>query len=188
MKILVPLVGLIALVGCNSQPTVSASNASGEEVAAKMKAAGMDGQFVSPGQWQMTMTINDMRIPGMPAEFAEKMKAHMGKGRTFESCLTPEEARKPKEDFFAKGNGNCRYDRFTMGGGKIDAVMKCTDPGGQAGGSRTMTMNGTYGPDAYKMTMASTGEAAPGNPMSGLSMKMAMDAKRTGACTGKENG
>ena len=36
------------------------------------------------------------------------------------TSLTPEEAKKPKEDFFA-GNDKCRYDHFRMGDGKIDA-------------------------------------------------------------------
>jgi Protein of unknown function (DUF3617) len=176
---------LCTLSACNSSPTVTASNASGEDVAAKVKAAGMDAQFVSPGRWQTTMTIKDMSIPGLPPQMAERMKAHMGSAKTFETCLTPEEAKKPKEDFFAKGNGNCRYDKFSVGGGKVDAVMQCSEEGGMA---RTMTMNGSYGPDAYHMNMASTGAPATGNPMAGMSMKMEMDAKRTGECTGKENG
>jgi Protein of unknown function (DUF3617) len=169
------------LAACNTSPTVTATNASAEDVAAKMKASGMDAQFVSPGQWRTTMTIAEMKIPGMSAEMAESMKGHMGAAKSFESCLTKEEASKPKEDFFAKGNGDCRYDRFTMGNGKIDAVMQCK----AQGATRTMTMNGTYGPDAYRMTIASTGTADSANPVAGMSMKMEMDAKRTGECTGK---
>ena len=175
---------VLALGACSKSPTVSATNASGEEVAAKVKASGMDTQFVSPGHWQMTMTIREMAIPGLPPQMAEKMKAHMGQGKTFDSCLTPEQAKKPKEDFFAKGNGNCRYDRFSMGDGKIDAVMQCKGEGGQ----RTMTLNGTYSPEAYHMAVASTGSGASDSPMAAMSMKMEVDAKRTGECTGKEEG
>ena len=174
---------LLALAACSKGPTVTATNASGEEIAAKVKDSGMDSQFVSPGHWQMTMTVAEMNIPGMPPQMAEQMKSHMGQGKTFESCLTPEEAKKPKEDFFSKGNGDCRYDRFSMGGGKIDAVMQCK--GG--GGARTMTMNGTYSPDAYHMAVTSTGTGDAKNPMAGMSMKMEMDAKRTGECTSKED-
>lgn len=175
---------LLALSACNTSPTVTASNASGEEVAAKIKASGMETQFVSPGRWETKMTIAEMAIPGLPPEMQDQMKVHMGQAKTFASCLTPEEAKKPKEGFFAKGNGNCRYDSFTMGSGKIDAVMQC-DTGG---GKRTMTMNGAYSPDAYKMTVASKGTGDAANPMAGMSMKMEMDAKRTGACTGNEDG
>ena len=174
----------LALAACSKGPTVSATNASGEEVAAQVKASGMDSQFVSPGHWQMTMTVAEMTIPGLPPQMAEKMKSHMGQSKVHESCLTPEQVKRPREDFFAGGDKGCRYDHFTMGGGKIDALMKCSGDTG----ARTMTMTGTYSPDAYHMAIASTGAGAPGNPMAGMSMKMEMDAKRTGECTGKENG
>lgn len=174
----------IALAACSKGPTISATNASGEEVAAKVKASGMDTQFVAPGHWQMTMTIREMSVPGLPPQMAERMKTHMGQAKVHESCLTPEDVKKPKGDFFGAADKSCRYDHFTMGGGKIDALMKCN--GGE--GARTMTMTGTYSADAYHMAVASTGPGAPGNPMTGMSMKMDMDAKRTGECTGKENG
>ena len=80
------------------------------------------------------------------------------------------------------GSNGCRYDHFTMSGGKIDAAMKCTGNGA----TRTMTMQGNYSPDHYHMAIASTGSGA--GPAGGMSMKMEMDAKRTGACTGKEDG
>jgi Protein of unknown function (DUF3617) len=173
---------LLALAACSKGPTVSATNASGEEVAAKVKAAGVGTAFVSPGHWQMAMTINEIKMPGMPPQFAEKMKAHTGAAKTFETCLTPEEAKKPGKDFFAKGNGECSYDKFSMGDGRIDAVMQCSEQGGK----RLITMNGTYGGDAYHMALTSTGAAAGEGPMAGMSMKMEIAGKRTGECTGKE--
>lgn len=171
------------LAACHSQPTVTAQNASAAEVAAKLDAAGGSDAFVNPGHWKMTMTINDMTIPNMPPAMAQKMKGAMANARTFESCLTPEEAKKPKEGFFAGSNNQCRYEHFTMGGGKIDAAMQCNEQMG----SRTMKMTGTYGGDAYHMTIASTGSGAANNPAAGMSMTMTMDAKRTGECTGKED-
>jgi len=78
-----------------------------------------------------------------------------------------------KEDFFAGTNKNCRYDHFNMGGGKIDAVMKCTEEGM----AQTMTMAGTYSPDTYQMTMAMKSEGGAA-AASGMSMKMRVDAKR----------
>ena len=175
------LLGALALAACHSSPTVTATNASVADVAAKMKAANLDGSFVSPGHWQTTMVVKDMSIPGMPPQMAEKMKAHMGQAKTFESCLTEEEAKKPKEDFFG-ADRSCRYDKFDMGGGKIDATMTCASDGM----TRTMTMNGTYSSDAYHMAMATIG-TGKASAMGNMSMKMEMDAKRTGACTGKED-
>ena len=168
----------LLLCGCNKG--VDMKNASASEVADKVKAATADGQFVSPGRWESTMTMIDMTMPGMPPEAAARMKGMMGKPRTFTSCLTEAEAKRPKEDFFSGGDGgNCRYDHFTMSGGTIDAAMSCKE----AGAMRTMTMKGTYSPDHYHMAVAATGN---GGAAGGMSMKMEMDAKRTGACTGKE--
>jgi hypothetical protein len=68
-----------------------------------------------------------------------------------------------------------------MGKGKIDAQMHCQ----QQGVSQTMTMAGTYGPEAYAMHMTSKTEGgAAGETMS---MKMRVEAKRVGECTGKES-
>ena len=115
----------------------------------------------------------------MPAGVADEMKRAQGREMTSETCLTPEEAKRPKEDFFG-GKDNCRYERFNMGNGKIDAVMNCSE----GGGAQTMTMAGTYSGDAYQMqmTMQSQGDGEDG----AMAMKMRVDAKRIGACTGKE--
>ncbi len=177
---LLPLGALIVLAACSSQPTVTARNASVADVSNKVEAAVAGGQFISPGRWEAKMTIAEMTIPGMPPSMAAKMQGHMGAGRTFVSCLTPEEVRAPKGKFFGAVDKTCRYDRFTMSGGKIDSVMTCTT----RGTTRTMTMAGTYAPDSYTMAMTSTGT---GTGPEAMSMKMSMVGKRTGACTGKED-
>ena len=169
----------LPLAACDSDPEVSARNASAEEVAKKLEAAGGSENFVNPGKWQSTVTLQEMTVPGMPAAVADEMKRVQGQSTTSETCLTPEEAKRPKEDFFG-GKDNCRYEKFNMGNGKIDAVMKCAE----GGGAQTMTMAGTYSGDAYRMqmTMQSDGDGAD----SAMAMKMRVDAKRIGACTGKE--
>lgn len=172
----------LILAACNSSPTVTATNASVQEVSNKVAAASANGQFVSPGRWETTMKIDEMTMPGMPPAMAEKAKARMAQAKTITSCLTPEEAKAPKGNFFG-AQRDCKYDHYTMAGGSIDAKMVC-NVGGQ---TRTMTLVGTYSPDSYHMTVNSTGSAAPG-PMGGMSVKMTMDAKRTGECTGKEDG
>jgi len=170
----------LALAACSSPPSVTANNASVEEVSNKVDAAVSGGQFVSPGRWETKVTITDISVPEMPPQVAEQMKAHMSKGQTHASCLTPEEAKRPKGDFFG-AQKDCRYEHFTMAGGTIDARMICAK-GGQ---TQTMTMTGTYGPDNYRMAMTADGTGTKG-PMGAMSMKMVIDARRTGACTGKE--
>ncbi|MET0137679.1 MAG: DUF3617 domain-containing protein [Sphingobium sp.] len=177
----------LILAGCGGgEKSVTAQNASTAEVAQKVKEAGIvDDKFISPGRWQMQMTVTDMQIPGMPPAMAQKMKAQMGPGRSFQHCVTPEEAKKPQEDFFAGEQAkSCRYEKFAMGDGKINMIMHCA----QGGSRQTVKMDGTYAPDSYHMTMASTMEGQPGSPTAGMHFNATVDAKRLGVCTGKEPG
>ena len=180
MKRFVLLLPPLALAACNSGPSVTATNASVEEVGKKVAAANANGSFVSPGHWDSTVTIKSLKMPGMdkmPPEMAEKMKASMTKGHSFQSCVTEADAKAPKEGMFG-GDKSCRYEHFTMAGGTIDAAMTCA-----AGGeTRKMTIKGNYSGDAYHAEIASSGSG----PMGG-EMTMTIDAKRNGQCTGKED-
>ncbi len=172
----------LPLASCDNSPEVHAENATAGEVADKMAKAGGTESFVNPGKWESKVTFEEMTMPGMPKEVAAQMKGFAGRVETQQSCLTPEEAKKPKEDFFAGENKNCRYERFDMGGGRINAVMKCAEEGM----THTMTMQGNYTPDTYNMRMAMTAEGGPG-PSAGMSMKMSVDARRIGQCAAGES-
>ena len=169
----------LPLAGCNSEPEVRAENASVGEVAEKVAEAGRGESFVRPGKWQSRFEIEKFEIPGAPPEAADAMRSMAHRAQVNESCLTPEQAKRPKEDFFAGEGKNCRYERFTMGNGKIDAVMKCSSQGM----AQTMAMQGTYGPDAYQMRMSMDAKAGSGPP-GGMTMTMRVDAKRIGECDG----
>jgi hypothetical protein len=165
----------LPLAACGS-PAVDEENASVEEVAEKVREASSEEGLLRPGKWQTSVSIEEMEMPGMPAEAAEQMKNMMAMSQTSEMCLTPEEAKQPKGDFFG-ADENCRYDHFRMGGGKIDAAMRCT----QGGGTQTMEMDGNYSRDAYAMNMKSRMEGGPaGGP---ITMRMKVEAKRVGECT-----
>ena len=72
----------------------------------------------------------------MPPQAQAEMKRVMGQvqNNSFEYCVTPEEAKHPGGKMFTgKDNGDCRYDHFTMGGGKFDAAMRCAGPAQVAG-------------------------------------------------------
>jgi Protein of unknown function (DUF3617) len=165
---------------CNREPEVSATNASVAEVAEKVADARGSDSFVRPGKWQSRVQIEEFSLPGAPPEAASAMRNIQQRQQVAESCLTAEQAKRPKEDFFAGSNKNCRYDHFTMGGGKIDAVMKCTDKGmGQ-----TMAMQGTYAPESYQMNVSMKAQGGP-RPSEGMTMKMRIEAKRIGECDKK---
>lgn len=185
MKIALCLIACaLPLAACSKSATVHETNASVDEVANKVREASAGDSFIRAGQWKSTVTIEQFAMPGVPAQAATRVREAMAQNqpRELTSCLTPEEAKQPKGNFFT-GNDQCRYDHFTMGGGKIDAAMRCS---GGAGGTQLMTMTGTYSSDRYQMQMAMTGEDMPGNA-SGMKMRMRVDARRTGECTGKED-
>lgn len=180
---LASVISMTLLFACHSGPTVTATNATGAQVAAQIKAANLDTSFVLPGRWEGTMMISNLNIPDMRPQMAERMKTSIGKPKTFVSCLTPDQVKAPKEGFFGGEQKSCRFAHYTMGNGKIDAEMTCH----QGGAVRTMKMSGTYGSDTYAMTMESSGNGgAKEGPMSEMSMKMNLTGKRTGECTGKE--
>ena len=185
MKLRAITIAAIAVTtACNREPQVSATNASVAEVAEKVAKAGAGESFVRPGLWESRVTIEQLSVPGMPTEMAAKMKSMMGEQASMASrqCLTPEDVKRPKADFFDKGGKECRYDRFNMGNGKIDAQMRC----GGSGATQVMQMAGTYSPDSYQMRMSNKMEASAQGANGAMDMRMRVDARRVGECTGKE--
>lgn len=168
------LLPLLLLAGCGSKGDVKATNASVEEVANKIAAAQSSGQFLRAGKWEIKGSVVDVSIPGMPAGMADQMKQRSLTAPPTEQCMTEEQVRKPGPGFFTAVK-NCRYDHFTMSGGKIDAKMNCTTPQG----TQTTTMNGAYTTETYNMEMATSMNAAG---TQGMTMKLKAEGKRIGEC------
>jgi len=176
--IFVVLIG--ALCACSkSGPEVTATNASTEEVAKQVRAATYETAYVTPGKWVLKVTIASMHVPGASAAEEGQMVGRVSEERDY--CLSPEEAKKPKENFFTGNPNECRYDHFTMGGGKIDAAMRCT----HEKLTQLVNFNGSYAPDSYQLAMDSKVVGGP-SEMSGMSMTMRVDAKRVGECSAKQ--
>ena len=179
MKMLLLALPLTIIAACDSSPEVKLDNAKPSEVAAKMREAVGDADYVRPGKWVTSITIDEINIPGMPPEFAAKMKQQKVAARDVESCLTPEQAKQPKGGMFAGIDKSCRYERFIMNDGKIEAAMRCT----QNQTVQTMTMSGTYAPERYDMNLSS--EVGGTGPQAGTTMKMKVAARRVGNCDTK---
>ena len=168
----------LALAGCNKSPQVHEKNASVEKVANAVSTSGVaNNLYLQAGEWKVDATVEDMQIPGLPPEAQSQMKQVMGeRGNTsYQYCLTAEQAKKPGGKFFNRqADRNCRYDHFNMGGGKIDAVMRCAAPQG----SMSMAINGTYSTDSYSTHVSMSMEGAQK-----MTMKMRSEAHRIGECT-----
>jgi hypothetical protein len=175
---------VLCLTACNKGPKVELKNATGNQVAQAVKQSGVmsSDSMIEPGLWQSKVTVLEMNIPGIPAQYADKMKQSMAEHRNEASshCMTEAEVKKPKEDFFG-GDKSCRYQQFTMGGGKIDIRMTCKEEGA----TQTTSMSGSYTPTTYSMDVSSSGTGA--GPQNGMTMKMHVDSRRVGECTGKES-
>lgn len=174
------LLPIVLLAGCGSKADIKATNASVEEVANKVAAAQSSGDFLRAGKWQIKGSVVDVSMPGMPAAMAEQMKQRSQTMPATEQCMTEEQVRKPGPGFFTEVK-NCRYDHFTMSGGKIDAKMNCASPGG----TQTSTMNGEYTAETYRMEMVTSMQQVAGSGaagMQGMTMKLQAEGKRIGDC------
>ncbi len=178
----VMIAATLALTSCN-QGKVDEKNATTAEVA---RAVAKENRAVNftPGRWESTVRVASMEVPNMPAEARTAMNKAVGQGHSYASCLSKEAAAKPGADFFAKEAKDCTYDHFTMGGGKIDAAMRCSR-GGASRNEVVMAMSGTYDPTHYDMAMETRIEAGAAGPMT---MKMNVASTHVGACRGDEDG
>lgn len=167
---------LVALAACNNDPEIEMKNASVGEVAEEMREAGT-ASFVNPGRWEQKATLVSIDAPGMPPEAREMMSRAMGESQVHDVCLTPEQARRPREDFFTGADKNCRYEHFNWGGGKIDLKLNCQHENAR----QTMELAGEYEPNSYVMNMTATNHGAPA-----MVMKMKVDARRVGDCTAEQ--
>ena len=178
-RILVLVACTAALAACNKSPQVDEKDASAAAVAEKVRKAGADQAVVRPGMWESKITIDQLEVPGMPAEVQKRMRTMMAEQQEHSSrtCLTQEDVQRPKEDFFTGKNNQCRYEHFKMGDGKIEAALQC----GRGEMQQNMQMAGTYSPDAYQVQM-STRVQSGDTPEGTMNMQLRVDARRIGDC------
>ena len=126
------IASVVALAACNKGPTVELKNATGNQVSQAVKQSGVmnSDAMIEPGLWQSKVSVLEMNIPGMPPQMADRMKQSMAQSRDKPSshCITEADVKKPKEDFFG-ADKSCKYQHFTMGGGKMDIQMVCAEEG-----------------------------------------------------------
>jgi hypothetical protein len=169
------------LAACGSEPEVDMRNASVEQVAAEVgKAAGTE-QYIRHGQWRTKVTVEEIDFPGVPVRVQAQMKEIITRQNsiTVENCVSPEQAKRPDGDFFTgKKSKDCRYDRFTMSGGKIDALMRCQ---GEGSGEMTLKVAGIYTPDSSTTRSEMTVRGQEG----GMTIKSLVEGRRIGDCEAK---
>lgn len=150
-------------------------------LAAASVAYAQGGAKITPGQWETTTEIVDMKMQGLPDNVPPEMLARFKpKPITVKTCVTPEQAANPKAEMMAAQKDNqCTVARFDMSGGKIDIAMSCADK--KQRGKADISMKGSYTPASYTMN-----GAMKMNGEEGMSMNMTTrtTGKRLGACPG----
>jgi hypothetical protein len=175
----------LVLAGCGSNEAQKAADADGVTLKnvsiAEARNEAQQTMKLQPGQWDVAVNMTKVEIPGAPPEVAQALGGAMAKqARTFSHCLTPAEANRPPADVIGgESNGQCRYDNFSMAGGRMNATMICN----AADGNQTrMTLTGTYTATSYDMgmDMRMSGAGVPGGK--GMNVQARTTGKRTGAC------
>jgi hypothetical protein len=174
--VIVPLLATFALTACGKHDAGAPNQTSAAQVVANVLSG---SAHPLPGRWETTVKIEHIDMPGMTPQMRDAIQRGMTSRQAMATCLTPEQAAHPGSDFFSGGNHSCKYDSFTMAGGKLDAVMSCSGKMMQM----KLTMSGTYNETSYSVHSSTTTEMPGGKSMS---QDMTSTSHRTGDCTGTE--
>lgn len=165
--------GALVLAGCNQADKGPKTMEEAQKEAAKLERP-------KPGQYTQTMKVTKFEMPGAPPEMAAQMKATLGQAQATDFCLTQEMSDKGFEEMFreiGKG-GECKYQRFDVSGGKLDALLECES---KTEGKGTIKMAGTVGSEGSDVTVE-IDTKNPASPMGNTLIGMQMVSKRTGDC------
>jgi hypothetical protein len=172
----------LALASCSGSSDNADTDGDGkisaEEAAGEVKKA----EF-NPGQYEKTtefvdITFDESKLPPEQKKFIiPTIESMRGQKFTEKRCMTPEEAKDPREEFFLIQDGQqCEYERYSLSGGKIDLAMNCASADGDGG---KVTAKGSFTDESYTMdmTMATT------SPEQGdVVITAKTSAKRIGEC------
>jgi hypothetical protein len=128
--------------------------------------AGADASPIQPGQWQETALVLDVQASGVLGGMLRAMK---GKTKYKTVCITPAQAADGlRSSMDEGGQSKCRFSRYTMAGGRIDAAMTCQ-------GNLAIQMTGSYSPTSFDII-------SDGTKGTTMRMRTRTTGKRVGGC------
>jgi len=142
---------------------------------------------LQPGQWETTIRMTSIEVPGAPEAMVTQMRAQMANQvDTRSQCITPQEAANPAGNMLNPDGGRegCTFTDNVFAGGVINVNGSCPGPGGR--GSARMGLQGSFtattmeGRVTAEVT-APPGAAPPGTPQT-VRMTGTMASRRTGDC------
>jgi hypothetical protein len=128
-----------------------------------------------PGAWEETLVYALDSVNGS-SDLAARMQGALPDPEPHQSCLTASNLQNPQNIFLAGAEQSCRFQRFTMADGKIDAAGDCSDGHGQ---TMHVSGSGTYSPTSYDFSFAGTGQAG----RLALAFRGRDSGRRIGICT-----
>lgn len=172
-RIALLLAPLVLLSACGQEPAQSDPQAAAAE-------ASTNAVQPQPGRYKVTMKVTNVSFPGMTGPMAQQAKTMFGgTGHVSEFCLTPDEAKKGREEFLKRtAEGNCKYERFKATGDTVEAVMVCQTGEGMSARSE---IKGSFTATRSDLTLK-TQSQVPGAPGGGMSMDARITSERIGDC------
>jgi len=133
-----------------------------------------------PGQYSQTMEVVKFEMPGAPPEMAKQMQTALGQRQNSVFCLTDKMAEEGFQNMFREigKDGQCKYQRFSVAGGKLDAELACQSA---TEGKGTIKLAGTVGADGSDVTVE-VDTTNPASPMGHTVIGMHLVSKRIGDC------
>ena len=169
MKMKAAIAATLALAACGREEAApEASNDAAEAPAAPAAQ-------IEPGLYRQATTLLEMKDPTLSGAEAEAAAKAIGTTQSEDRCVTPDMVSDPKELIESDIAEDCTMQRSVWDGGKIDIALSCPKNDELSGGKLALT--GQYAADSYSIDMALQGN-------DGEVVRMKVDAKRLGDCTG----
>lgn len=128
-----------------------------------------------PGAWEETTVFALDSVNGS-SDLAQRMEQAVPHPEPRQSCLTATDLQNPQALFLAGAEQTCRFSRFTMANGQIDAAGDCSDKQGQ-----TMHVEGIGSLTATGYDFTFTGIAQTGRLS--LAFRGRDSGRRIGVCS-----
>ena len=128
-----------------------------------------------PGAWEETVVFALDSVNGS-ADLAARMGKALPNPQPRQSCLTAGDLQNPRGLFLTGAEQSCRFSRFVMANGKIDAAGDCSNGQGQ---TMHVEGDGSYTATGYDFTFRGTGQVGK----LALAFRGRDSGRRIGVCT-----
>jgi hypothetical protein len=130
---------------------------------------------LTPGLWEETLVYALDGVNGSEAAAAH-MRSTLPSPQPRRTCVTMSDLQNPQGLFLAGAEQSCRFGRFAMSDGRIDAAGDCSDGHGQ---TMHVEGRGSYTPTGYDFSFTGTGQTG----RLALAFRGRDSGRRVGVCS-----